>query len=265
MATITTTSIHDDFLKAYNIEREFKPSISCGQKKVHFVIREKVPMVLKLFHYGRDERFDREMKIYTEFQSIDGIPKIIKIDEYHGQVFVFEEFIEGDTLSDIIINYKNDPSLIINLMKNIFQILHPIWTANYVHRDLKPENIIIKTDGTPVILDFGIARDLSDSTITPAGFQPHSWPWASPEQYEGIKDLISYRTDFFSLGLIAYYLFYQQRPFGNTKDEIEKKFKSGIETFDIEENCPLKVFCTRLMQFSPASRPRKIEDALNLL
>ncbi len=262
---LSTRSLDANFLKDNSITLEFRPPISCGQKEVHFVIKKGIETVLKIFHYGKDERFDREMKIYDQFKGIPGIPKIIEIGEFHGQVFVFEEFIEGETLSGILVKYKNDYDAINFLIRSIFEILEPVWTAEYVHRDLKPENIIIRPDGSPVILDFGIARDLGDSTITPVGFQPHSWPWASPEQYEGKKDLISYRTDFFSLGVIAYYLFHQSRPFGNTKDEIEKKFKSGDENFINTDDFPLKSFCKDLMRFSPSARPMKIVDALNLL
>lgn len=262
---LSIRSLDADFAMANSITGEFKPAISCGQKEVHFVIKGGVNTVLKIFHFGKDERFEREMKIYEQFKELSGIPKILEIGEFHGQVFVFEEFIEGETLSRILGKYKNDSDSIKGLIKNIFEILTPIWTAEYVHRDLKPENIIIRPDGTPVILDFGIARELGDSTITPVGFQPHSWPWASPEQYEGKKELISYRTDFFSLGVISYHLFHQNRPFGDTKDAIEKKFKSADETFLIDTDFPLKTFCTDLMRFSPSARPRKIEDALNIL
>lgn len=87
----------------------------------------------------------------------------------------------------------------------------------------------------------------------------------SPEQYAGDKDKISYRTDFFSLGALAYYLFYQKLPFGNSEEEVSQKFKSKNEAFDIDDGFKLKNFCSETMKFSPAERPRLINDIINLL
>lgn len=133
-----------------------------------------------------------------------------------------------------------------------------------MHRDIKPQNIIIKADGSPVILDFGIARDLEDETITPTGFQPFSWPFASPEQYFYKKDQISYRTDFFCLGIIAFYLYTGTLPFGQTKFDIAKAFQDVQKVFSFDDEL-MTVFFNVALKYKAAERPRNIDTYIKSL
>lgn len=121
-----------------------------------------------------------------------------------------------------------------------------------------------KNDGSPVVLDFGIARDLDDETITPTGFQPFSWPFASPEQYFYKKELISYRTDFFCLGIIAYYLFVGDLPFGRTRQAIADAFSTSQKNFNVHDE-QMNVFLNAALKLSVSERPRTIEYFKTLL
>ncbi|OQP58834.1 hypothetical protein A3860_39180 [Niastella vici] len=259
------TRFDRDFLVHYKIEKFFRPEIKGGQKVVHFPIIDGIKQVMKIYAGGKDERFQREMDIYAKFKGNPGLPVISKIEEYHGELLVFEEYVEGDPLSDIISSYTGDAGKIRKLLLGICDIMTPIWKSKYVHRDLKPENIMIQPDTSPVVLDFGIARDLDGVSITATGFQPLTWKWASPEQYAGKKEMISYRTDFFSLGVIAYYLYHNTMPFGDKIDVIDVKFKSGDETYEIDKACTLEKFIRESMRFSVAQRPRLVEDLIALL
>ncbi|MFO0355675.1 MAG: serine/threonine protein kinase [Sphingobacteriaceae bacterium] len=261
--------IHDlnkDFLATFKITGFFKEGKRGGQKAVHFVEAEGTKYAMKLLlASGIDERTKRELDIYNKFKGLDGIPTIYKIESYEGELVVFEEFVEGNCLGDIIGEFKGDSDRINTLIKALCKIMKPIWDGNYIHRDIKPANIMIRGDGTPVLLDFGIARDLLDASITATGLQPLSWQYGAPEQYAGKKDMISYRTDFFSMGVLAYVLYHQHLPFGNSKEQVEAKFQSGDETFKMDPNFKLKDFCTASMRFSAAERPRKLEDLIKLL
>lgn len=261
-----TRGFKDDFLKHYGIESFFQNEKKGGQKAVHFVVIAGKKQVMKIFDGGKDQRFEREMKIYEKYKDSDGLPNIYEISEYEGETVVFEEFIEGHTLEDIVDQYAGDDPRIKELMQKLFAILTPIWEDRYVHRDIKPANIIIRPDGTPVLIDFGIARDLGDTSITgTGGLQPGTWKWAAPEQYHGQKDMISYRTDFFSLGVLAYFLYHKELPFGNRADDIDAKFKSGDESCTIAQGCTITDFLTEAMRFKPSHRPKDIQDLVKLL
>jgi serine/threonine-protein kinase len=261
---MTTQHFSPDFLSHYNITGFHRTQKGGGQKQVYFPVINNEKQVLKKYMY-QDERADRELEIYEKFKGNAGIPKIILAEIYGTELVVFEEFIEGNTLTDITVSYANDAPLITKLMRDIFQIMTPIWEEKLVHRDIKPDNIMIKPDGTPIIIDFGIARDLGANSITGTGMQPMTWMFASPEQYAGEKHKISYRTDFFSLGALAYYLYYQKLPFGKNSAEIADKFSNNDESFDIIDGCSLNEFCKESLKSSPAERPRLITDLTALL
>ena len=259
MASIKLT---EDLLHHFNIS-DYSPPKKGGQKTVFIVTIENIKYALKIIN-SVDARFEREVKICAKYSINNGIPKIIRIDNYGTETIILEEFIEGNDLSEINLQYKGNEPKICKLLHQIGIILKPIWEDNYVHRDLKPQNIRIRRNWEPVILDFGIARALNEHSLTDSISQPLSWPFASPEQYAGRKDLISYRTDFFCLGIIGYYLFSNKFPFGKTKEEIDSKFQLGNLEVNLS-SLKLTNFCNAVFKINPSGRPRKIEKLLKFL
>lgn len=234
-----------------------------GQKEVFRVeIKENI-YALKTIRVA-DERFIREMDISKKFHSHPGLPTIFKTEIIDGRTIILEEYIEGDDLSDKIEEFFGQEDKICELISQITNIMEPIWEQNYVHRDLKPQNIRIKKDNKPMILDFGIARVLDDESITTTGNQPLTPLYASPEQYEGKKHLVSYRTDFFCLGIIAYYLYTGDHPFGKTRIEIHESFKRNKNDFDTKSD-RISNFCKRVLAIAPSERPGKVDQFKQLL
>jgi serine/threonine-protein kinase len=251
-----------EFLKHFGIS-SYRLGNKGGQKTVFFVDINNVTYALKIMNFV-DERFDREVRICSKYSVNDGIPKIIRIEEYEGETIILEEYVDGSDLSDLYKAYKGDEKKICELLMKIGEIMKPIWEDSYVHRDLKPQNIRIRKNGNPVILDFGIARALNEDTITPTGIQPLSYLFASPEQYAGDRRLISYRTDFFCIGIIAFYLYNNFLPFGRNSVEIEASFLSG--KLQVNFGSPvLERFCNAVFKLNPSERPRFPETLFNIL
>lgn len=259
-----STSLSSTFRSRYNISKIYAEK-SGGQKRVFIVEIDSKKYALKIFDkFGRREL--REISIYEKYKNVKDIPKIIKIDDYDSETIIIESFIDGENLYDIHSEFLGNYRKISKLLKDIIKILDVFWQNKIVHRDLKPQNIIIKNDGGPAIIDFGIARDLVDDSITASGQpQPKSWKFAAPEQIFNQKDLISYRTDYFSLGVLSYYLCYDKLPFGQRLATIEKNMKNEKLIISCANGDLLKSFYDDTLQYSPAKRPRTSNAMLELL
>lgn len=257
---VSSITLTKELLTHFKIT-EYSAPKKGGQKTVFYVTIDSQIYALKIINVN-DERFQRELKICTEFKELDGIPKIIQVEEFEKETVIIEEYIDGDDLSDIYATYLNDEEKVCDLIRKLCEILTPIWEHNYVHRDIKPQNIRIRKNGNPVILDFGIARALDEASITLTGNQPLTYLFGSPEQYEGNKKLISYRTDFFCIGIIAYYLYTSKLPFGDNRTEISKSFSSDKTKVSMTSG-KLEAFCNAVFKVNPSERPRNPESLLN--
>lgn len=256
MASINLSA---ELLKYFEIT-DYEQANPGGQKTVFIVTINEQKYALKIINVA-DDRFEREVKICEQFGEVDGIPKIERIEIFDKDTIILEEYIEGHDLSEVLKTYEQDAEKVLELIQRLINILTPVWSDRYVHRDLKPQNIRIRPNGMPVVLDFGIARALDEESITATGGQPLSWLFASPEQYNGQKQYISYRTDFFCLGIIAYHLFTNRLPFGKDRYEIADSFRNNsieVKTGNELIDC----FCNSVFKISPTDRPRKVESLL---
>ena len=258
---MATIGLSPDLIEHFKIQ-DYKHAGPSGQKSVFIVKIDDILYALKIIK-SADERTKREIEIYRKYAGNIGLPTVVRVEEYHGETIILEEYIDGEDLHNIMDQYLGNEDKILQLVYDISLILKPIWEDRYIHRDLKPQNIRIKKDGTPVVLDFGIARALDEETITVAG-QPFTWSYASPEQLLGKKELISYRTDFFCLGIIAYRLFHGGLPFGNTKALVEKKFTARDLELAIDNSLIAKFYGT-VLKYNTSERPGRIETYLKLL
>lgn len=259
MASIRLTKgLIDHFKISY-----YKQANPGGQKTVFIVTIGGEKYALKIINIA-DDRFEREVKICEQFNENKGIPAIKKIEQYGKDTIILEEYVDGNDLSELIKEYKDDEKKVCELIHSVGTILKPVWNARYVHRDLKPQNIRIRKNGEPVVLDFGIARALDEDSITATGGQPLSWLFGSPEQYAGKKQFISYRTDFFCLGIIAYHLFTNELPFGDNKKEIDTSFQNDKLSVNTGNEL-IDTFCNNVFKKNPSERPRKIDSFLKLI
>lgn len=259
---MASIELSKSLLEHFNISKYVQANPG-GQKTVFIVIIENEKYALKIINIA-DDRFEREVRICEQFNENRGIPTIKRIEKFEKDTIILEEYIEGKDLSELVGEYKGDEQKIRKLIYATVTILVPVWNARYVHRDLKPQNIRIKENGEPVVLDFGIARALDEDSITATGGQPLSWLFASPEQYTGQKQLISYRTDFFCLGIIAFHLYTNLLPFGNNRNEIEKSFNEDNLIVNTGNDF-IDTFCNHVFKKNPSERTRKIESFLKLI
>ena len=152
-----------------------------------------------------------------------------------GELFLAMEFIEGESL----INYAERHRLTVEARLRLFlTICRAVSFAHQnliVHRDLKPSNVLVTEDGSPKLLDFGLAKVFdtgleldSANPATVTAFRAFTPAYAAPEQILGKNVTIA--SDVFSLGVILYELLTNTKPFnfeGKSLEEIIKTVTAG--------------------------------------
>jgi serine/threonine protein kinase len=171
-------------------------------------------------------RFRQEARVVSALNH-PNIITIYEIGESEFGAFLVTEFIEGETLRDLM---QDEPLSLLRTLKIIEQAANALvaaHTANIIHRDIKPENIMFRQDGIVKVLDFGLAKptaelnggDNRDNKTIP-GTVMGSARYMSPEQARGLK--VDERTDIWSLGVVLYELVTGSDPFNGetTSDTI---------------------------------------------
>lgn len=141
-----------------------------------------------------------------------------------GQAYcwLLEEYLAGGTLGNKLAVARALPIADVKrLGQAIIGALAHLRPMNLAHRDIKPDNIMFRSDGTtPVLVDFGLVRDLGDESLTQTELDrgPGTPFYAAPEQLQNRKDLIDWRTDQFSLGVVLSVCGFGRHPYGEATD-----------------------------------------------
>ncbi|KQR19284.1 serine/threonine protein kinase [Agreia sp. Leaf335] len=143
-----------------------------------------------------------------------GEEKVREPGGFEGVVpFIVMEYVEGRLLKDIIKEGPVAPAEAIRITEGILTALEYSHRAGVVHRDIKPGNIMLTTSGQVKVMDFGIARAISDSSATVAQTTAilGTAQYFSPEQARG--ESVDARTDLYSTGVVLFELLTGQAPF----------------------------------------------------
>ncbi len=153
----------------------------------------------------------------SEAQSAASLthPNIVSIYDVGNEdnlYYIVMELIQGKTLKDIITeDGKLSWKWSINVAMQIASALETAHKNNIIHRDIKPHNIIITEEGTAKVTDFGIAKAVSNSTITAFGTTIGSVHYFSPEHARG--GFTDAKSDLYSLGVVLYEMLTGKVPF----------------------------------------------------
>ena len=151
-------------------------------------------------------KFRQERQIMARL-SHPNIARLLDGGSTHeGVPYLVMEFIEGEPITTWCISR----ALSVEERLRIFlMVCEGVEAANHdlvIHRDLKPSNILVTRDGSPKLLDFGIAKllepDIRDGTLTDTQFRAMTPDYAAPEQVRG--EAVTAATDVYALGLVLY-------------------------------------------------------------
>ena len=166
--------------------------------------------------FTTDEEFIKRFSIEAQSAASITHPNIVSVYDVGNEenlYYIVMELIKGKTLKEIII--EEGAALpwkwSTNIAIQIASALERAHKSNIVHRDIKPHNIIITEDGIAKVTDFGIAKAVSNSTITAFGSTIGSVHYFSPEHARG--GYTDTKSDLYSLGVVMYEMLTGKVPF----------------------------------------------------
>jgi serine/threonine-protein kinase len=160
-------------------------------------------------------RFLREIKLLAalDHPNIAALRTALTVD---NQLVMIMEYVEGQSLAERLRRGAIPIPDAINYIEQGLVALSYAHAQHVVHRDIKPANMMLTADGDVKLMDFGIARQRDDQTLTVAGTTTGSLSYMSPEQVNGEKT--DARSDLYSMGISLYELVTGQRPFRADSD-----------------------------------------------
>jgi serine/threonine protein kinase/tetratricopeptide (TPR) repeat protein len=208
---------------------------SGGMGEVYRAVRDddqyRKEVALKVIRAGQDsdsvvKRFRNERQILAGLDH----PNIARLLDggttAEGTPFFVMELIEGEPITEYCDHRKLSIAARLKLFSQVCAAVQYAHQRLIIHRDIKPGNILVTADGTPKLLDFGIAKLLGDDPSTDShqatmtAFRLLTPGYASPEQIMG--EPMTVATDVYSLGVVLYELLTGSSPYRHSTDSSQE-------------------------------------------
>lgn len=229
------------------IEKIGNGGMSTVYKATDKVLKRYVAVKILRDEFTTDEEFIKRFEVEAQSAARLTHPNIVSIYDVgvEGNLYyIVMELIQGKTLKEIIIEERGPLpwKWSVNVAIQIASALETAHKNNIVHRDIKPHNIIITEDGIAKVTDFGIAKAVSNSTITAFGTTIGSVHYFSPEHARG--GFTDAKSDLYSLGVVMYEMVTGRVPFdADTPVSVALKHmqEEPEEPIEINPNVPVAI------------------------
>ncbi len=197
--------------------------------------------------FTTDEEFIKRFEIEAQSAASITHPNIVSVYDVGNEgnlYYIVMELVQGKTLKELIVEERGALpwKWSVNIAIQIASALEIAHKNNIVHRDIKPHNIIITEDGVAKVTDFGIAKAVSNSTITAFGTTIGSVHYFSPEHARG--GYTDSKSDLYSLGVVMYEMLTGKVPFdADTPVSVALKHmqEDPVPPIQVNNNIPIAV------------------------
>jgi serine/threonine-protein kinase len=185
--TVAIKLLKSDLANDANFEAKFRQEAQASARMAH-------PSIVRIYDAGEEE-------------TTDPNGNVVKTP------FIIMELVKGRLLRDLIHEGKVDTARAVKFISGILSALEVSHRSGVIHRDIKPANVMVGENDSVKVMDFGIARAVSDNSATQAATAGivGTAQYFSPEQARG--DAVDARTDLYSTGIILYELLAGRPPF----------------------------------------------------
>ena len=188
-------TLYESFWEAVTTEYDTLRVLKQSPRGTVSVVRHKKSGTRYVFR-----RYSGSGEVYRRLLPVlcPHLPQIMEAAEQDGQTAVLEEYVQGDTLAELLMGARLTERQARQVTMQLCQALHVLHSMGAVHRDVKPENVILRGSDA-VLIDFDAARiykDESESDTQVLG----TTGFAAPEQYGIFQS--DERADIFSLGVL---------------------------------------------------------------
>ena len=222
-------------------------------------------VALKMIRAGMDatqgdrDRFRVEAEAVARLRHAN-ILQIYDIGEAAGLPFVALELLEGGSLAARLAGTPQPGSQAAVLMVTLARAIHAAHRAGIVHRDLKPSNVLFDCEGTPKIVDFGLAKRLEqEEGQTQSGQIVGTPSYMAPEQARGESKEVGPAADVYALGAILYEMLTGRPPFKGTspmETVIQVIYNETVPPSRLFSRVPrdLETICLKCLAKEPSRR-----------
>ncbi|MTJ52874.1 SUMF1/EgtB/PvdOfamily nonheme iron enzyme [Anabaena sp. UHCC 0253] len=237
------------------------------------VIKQFFPQVQGTGQRAKAAEFFREeaFRLYDLGENHSQIPRLLAYFEQGSSLYLVQEFIIGKTLLEELQNQAYSEAEVRQLLADLLPVLDFVHKHNVIHRDIKPENIVRRdSDKKPVLIDFGGAKQVTQTSIARQATAIYTLGYAPTEQMAGFA---CQGSDLYSLGVTCVRLLTQDLPlqddYGQLQDHLYDAMNAKwlwterlrIKGITISED--LKQILDKLLQHFASDRYQSALDVLD--